>query len=733
MIKDRLVTVSMAIGGIGVIIAIILIFFYLLYVVLPLFEPARIESTVSYPIPGAAAGQTLHLAVEEYAEVSLRVGADGRVTFFDAATGRVRAEHALPGLDSSRITAFGAGDPAEAVLAAGLADGRALLFRHRYDISYPEDRRYIDPRIDYPLGAMPIAIDDAGRALVRIVAQSDSERTTIAAVTADGRLLVARFTLGQSLLGGEPRVAREVISLRVASGDVSHLALSVDQAALYVATIEGFLSYYALSDLRDARLVDQVSVVPAGVEVTVLRLAAGGISLLVGDSEGQVAQWFAVRDENNRYTLARVRRFELGGEPITAIAPEHKRKGFAAVDTAGNLGIYHTTASRTLIRKRLAEQALTHAVFSPRADVLLLLDAGGRAGLARVRNEHPEISWSALWGKVWYESRERPEFIWQSSSASNDFEPKFSLTPLAFGTLKAAFYAMLFAVPLAIAGAIYTAYFMSARMRNLVKPTIELMEALPTVILGFLAGLWLAPLVEQNLPGIFCLLLFVPASILIAAFAWHHLPVGLRHRVPAGSEAALLIPVVCAACGLAMLLSAPIEDTLFGGSMPEWLERELGVKYDQRNSLVAGFAMGFAVVPIIFSISEDAVFSVPRHLIIGSLALGATQWQTMLRVVLLTASPGIFSGVMIGLGRAVGETMIVLMATGNTPVMDFNMFQGFRALSANIAVEMPESEVDSTHYRILFLAALVLFLATFAFNTVAEIVRQRLRARYSSL
>ena len=122
-----------------------------------------------------------------------------------------------------------------------------------------------------------------------------------------------------------------------------------------------------------------------------------------------------------------------------------------------------------------------------------------------------------------------------------------------------------------------------------------------------------------------------------------------------------------------------------------------------------------------------------RQFVDASRALGATPWQTLSRVVLLTASPGIFSGVMIGLGRAVGETMIVLMSTGNTPVMDLSIFQGFRALSANIAVEMPESELNSTHYRVLFLAALVLFLTTFVFNTVAEVVRQRLRRRYGNL
>jgi phosphate transport system permease protein len=180
-------------------------------------------------------------------------------------------------------------------------------------------------------------------------------------------------------------------------------------------------------------------------------------------------------------------------------------------------------------------------------------------------------------------------------------------------------------------------------------------------------------------------------------------------------------------------LSNPVELWLFDGNMPLWLSQQLDISYDQRNSLIVGIAIGFAVIPTIFSISEDAIYGVPKHLTTGSLALGATPWQTMTRVVLLTASPGIFSAVMIGLGRAVGETMIVVMATGNTAIMDLNIFQGFRALSANIAVEMPESEVGSSHYRILFLAGLVLFIATFVVNTAAEVVRQRLRVKYSSL
>jgi phosphate transport system permease protein len=243
----------------------------------------------------------------------------------------------------------------------------------------------------------------------------------------------------------------------------------------------------------------------------------------------------------------------------------------------------------------------------------------------------------------------------------------------------------------------------------------------------------LAPTLEENLSGFFMMFMLLPVGVMVFAYAWYNLPARMLEKIPEGWEAAILIPVILLTGWFAFAISVPLETALFGETLREWFKNEWGIGYDQRNSLVVGIAMGFAVIPTIFSIAEDAIFSVPKHLTVGSLALGATTWQTMTRVVLLTASPGIFSAVMIGLGRAVGETMIVLMATGNTPVMDISVFQGLRTLAANIAVEMPESQVDSSHYRVLFLAALVLFLFTFVFNTLAEIIRQRLREKYSSL
>jgi phosphate transport system permease protein len=200
-----------------------------------------------------------------------------------------------------------------------------------------------------------------------------------------------------------------------------------------------------------------------------------------------------------------------------------------------------------------------------------------------------------------------------------------------------------------------------------------------------------------------------------------------------GSEAILYMVALVAGIWLAAELGAPFEAVAFGGSFQEWLLEATGLRYDQRNAVVVGLAMGFAVIPVIFAIAEDAFSNVPRELVSGSLALGANRWQTVTRVVLPTASPGIFSAVMIGFGRAIGETMIVLMATGNTPIMDWNPFNGFRTLSANIAVEIPEAPHGGTLYRTLFLAALLLFVLTFVLNTVAEVVRQRLRRRYSQL
>jgi len=470
--------------------------------------------------------------------------------------------------------------------------------------------------------------------------------------------------------------------------------------------------------------------VPEGERLNDVAPLLGRYSLLAADQHGRISQWFMVRGEFGQ-ELEQARHFDLEA-PARQIIPEPRRKGFAAVDAEQRLHLFYTTSSRHLARHPMAVDDVAAASIAPRSDLLLAALPDGSVQSYHLDNEHPEISWSTLWSKIWYEGYQEPVYSWQSSSAETDFEPKFSLTPLLFGTLKGAFYAMVVAVPVAIMGALYTAYFMAPAMRRIVKPGIEIMAALPTVILGFLAGLWLAPLIEANLTAVLAILVVMPIGTLVAAWAWSRLPERLT-RPFRGWYGLLVLPVILGTIWISFAIGPVLEQALFGGNVQAWILENLGLNYDQRNALVVGLAMGLAVIPTVFSIAEDAIYGVPTHLINGSLALGATPWQTLMRVVILTASPGIFSAVMIGLGRAVGETMIVLMATGNTPVMDMNIFEGMRTFAANIAVELPETEVGSTHYRILFLAAMVLFMLTFLFNTVAEVVRQRLRTRYGNL
>ncbi|MGH8035962.1 MAG: hypothetical protein ACREO9_12100, partial [Lysobacterales bacterium] len=220
-----------------------------------------------------------------------------------------------------------------------------------------------------------------------------------------------------------------------------------------------------------------------------MAMLLGGISLLVGDELGRITQLFPVRDDQNRYSLEQIRQFGDATYAIRDILPEQRRKGFLALDINNGLAIYHSTADRLVFTQSLAPQQPRAVAFSPRANGLLIEGRGGEVFMLNIRNQHPEVSIASIWQKIWYENYQGPDYVWQSSASTNESEPKFSLTPLLFGTLKAAVYAMIFAIPLALMGAAYTAYFMAPQLRQLVKPAIEIMAALPTVILGFLAGL----------------------------------------------------------------------------------------------------------------------------------------------------------------------------------------------------------------------------------------------------
>jgi len=718
-LKDRMVRYFVASGGVSVIIAILLIFFYLLYVVIPMFESAEIKENVTYTAPGE--GKTLFLGLEEQGTIGVRFTDNAHVIFFDTASGQIVADKKLD-LPASISSVASNLD----LVVLGLENGSALAVRYKFDLSYPDDVRTLTPRLEYPLGEALLPLDESGRPLTKIIIQLSEDVVGLAATTDDNRLVFARYQREESFISEEVSTELESSSEISFEQNINAIILTPDLDHLYAASDEGVLADYSLDE---DGFDDDIRKYNFKHAITQIKLLLGGSSVLVGLENGEVQQWMSVRKEGGR-ELTFIRSFHNNTQAVTSMATEQQRKGFAVADMQGGITLYYSTSQRTLASINTVNETIKTMAWSARAQNLMVVDDDEQIHLYQVHNEYPEVSWDVLWGKIWYEGYDEPDYIWQSSASTNEFEPKFSLMPLSFGTIKAAFYAMLFAVPIAILGAMFTAQFMAPRMRQTVKPAIEIMEALPTVILGFLAGLWLAPYVETHLAGVFTLLLILPLGFIFCAWLWGFVP---NKSVLEGWEAVILIPVVLFLIWLSMSLSTPVESLFFGGDMRTYMSVEWGLNYDQRNALVVGLIMGFAVIPTIFSIAEDALFSVPQHLVRGSLALGATRWQTMSSVVLPAASAGIFSAVMMGFGRAVGETMIVLMATGNTPLMDMSLFQGMRTLAANLAVEVPEAEVASTHYRVLFLAALLLFMFTFVFNTLAEIIRHRLRKKYSGL
>jgi len=737
-LKDKAAEISIGMGGISVILAICLIFFYLLYEVMPMFKPAHMSQVAQYSIPGSelvsgASSRTVYLAMEEQAEKAIRVTESGQVIFFNVQDGSIVSEKTLSLPEGVSVSSFSESAIGNHLVIAGLSDGTAVIFKHSYKMTFPDDVRVITPMIEFPYGDEPIELDNNGGAISNVVLRDSEAALFVIGLNDKNELFSSYLSKEEDFLSGDVTLEASDVIMPNLNDDVVDMRLGPDLRWLYISTAHGKLDVYDLSDHEKPLLNSRVDLTDGQYQITSLELLLGGISVLASDSSGSVSQWFMVRDENNEYSLQKIRSFNHSQSPITSVASEHRRKGFIVGDKDGHISIFNATAQRMLVDEKVADGEINHLIIAPRANFLMFENDAGQLVLWSVENEHPEVSWAALWDKVWYEGYEEADYIWQSSAANNDFEPKYSLMPLAFGTLKAAFYAMLIAAPLAICGALYTAYFMAPGLRRKVKPAIELMEALPTVILGFLAGLFFAPFMEVHLPGIFSWLLITPLSIVFFGFVWANLPASIRHKIPEGWDPLLLLPWITVVSWFCFEMSPVIEQLFFDGDMRNWLTNDLGIDFDQRNALVVGAAMGFAVIPTIFSITEDAIFSVPKHLSYGSLALGATPWQTAIRVVLPTASPGIFSALMIGMGRAVGETMIVLMATGNTPIMDVNIFEGMRTLSANIAVEMPEAEVGSSHYRILFLAAFVLFLFTFVVNTAAEFVRQRLRTKYTVL
>ena len=846
------------IGGIGVIAAVFLVFVFLASVVVPLVGRSRLEPAVSQSGAGAAADAIYRFVlVDEFLVAAAELIDGGR------ALRHFRIDPGVPDggmllqelpLFDERPTSLTYSDEG-GWLAAGFADGTIRLGQVLFETDFYEDddvparlRTLAEGEVGVlddasiqrtPIGQLrrqrleariedPVASGHTGAVLL-IDQTVRSVGPVIAMVTDDGLLRVSAVTRRRNILTG--RVTSSVRDGSAAIPDfdrdvpLSRVLVSGNADAVYVLWEDGAFVRFDTRDLRQPAVAERGDLLrDDAARLTVARFLLGRDTLLIGDSLGRVGTWFRVRDEDAATTdgllLVGAHTFDGPATPggpaaVTSIGSSSRKRMIVIGYDDGSVRSFYVTSNAFLAEARpFAGVPITAVALSPRDDAIAAVTERGFA-LLSMDSPHPEATLGSIFTRVWYEGNAEPAHVWQSSSATDTFEPKYGLVPLIFGTIKATIHSMLFGVPLAMLAAIYTSEFLHSRLRARIKPIIEMMASVPSVVLGFLAGLVFAPIAERAVPMILVAFLMIPLTCLAGGYLFQLLPdrtaiILSRYRI---------LFVLLGALPLGLLLSrlaGPVaERALFAGDIKLWLDGQIGTgtggwailllpltglatvwflsrslaprlrvvyrrlparqvalleilklvaavavaggsallggyllealgldsrgsfpvvgpvlgTYVQRNSLVVGFVMGFAIIPIIYTIADDALRSVPEHLRSASLAAGATPWQTAVRVIVPTAMSGLFSAVMIGLGRAVGETMIVLMAAGNTPILEMNLFNGFRTLAANIAVELPEAVVGSTHYRILFLTALTLFVMTFVVNTIAESVRQRFRRR----
>ncbi len=307
-------------------------------------------------------------------------------------------------------------------------------------------------------------------------------------------------------------------------------------------------------------------------------------------------------------------------------------------------------ARRRQIREKVIGGVITAIAFTGIAALVLILVFVAKEALALFLEEEArkEASLAKMFLPQVVRQGRPATFMWQPVSSV----PKVSMIPLFIGTLKTTLISMLVAVPVGVAGALYAAEFAPRKLREFIKPIIELLAGIPSVVLGFFA---------------------------------------------------------------LMVLATVLQDTF-------------GTTY-RLNALVAGLGLSLAIVPVIFTVSEDALTSVPRSYREASLALGATPWETAWKVVLPAAAPGILAACVLGFGRAIGETMIVLMASGNAAVVSASLTDSVRSMSATIAAEMGEVVVGSPHYSLLFFIGVELFFFTFILNMIASVWTKKVLKR----
>jgi phosphate transport system permease protein len=744
---DSFMSKFITVGGLSVIAAVLLILIFIGKEVIPLLEEAKVDHIETIELPKV---DIEHIAVDEWTALPTLI-TKSSVYLINREKNNEITNKEFKTHNNSPITAIDY-DQERQLIVLGNDQGFISLVEFKYYKEFLdeyENGRQKSKTI-FELSQKPyLEFSEEGAKIVKIAANQSASRKIVAGVTEkDGKQKLLVVTLKQSVdlfgnISDDLAVDEKLDFTKYITGKIQDVLISSQADSILVYTDKNEVFSFRT---KENKIAFAQKFKPfkgeESKEIVSMNYLFGSSTVIFSNKTGRFLGYTIYKPSEDMprvYGLTKVTLDDLeGGAEV--FCRSLRNKSFL-VSNGNNIKLMYST-SESVNWSDTLDYDVKHSIISGKYDRMLLVDDENNLNIFKLSDPHPEASLKTYFTKVWYEGQAEPKFLWSSTGGTEEAEKQLSMMPLIFGTLKATFYAMLFAMPIAILAAIYTSQFLPPSWKTIIKPLMEVMASLPSVIIGFLAALILAPAIEDKVPSIALVILSVPIAALVVGYAWNFLPPKIRYKCTEGMEFVIFAPVLIIVTCIAWNMGPVIESWFFTVidsqgreivSFSRWWSESLGMEYTQKNAMIVGFAMGFAVIPIIFTIAEDSLSNVPKSLTSASLALGASRWQTTWRVVLPTASAGIFSACMIGLGRAVGETMIVLCAAGGTGLMEMNIFNGMRTLSLNLATELPEAAKQGTLYRTLFLGALILFVLTFVINTFAEIIRQHIRNKYKTV
>ena len=749
LFMDKFMSKFITVGGLSVIAAVLLILVFIGKEVVPLLQEADVRHQSTIKLPDVDFSE---IAVDEWSTLPALITKDS-LYFVDLQQGNKIHREEYKRDNGAEITAARYIQEKQVVCLGNKSGKFSILelnYKKKFLDEYENGRQKSLTIYELKQGEyLPLSNNVKDKIIDIRYTKTETKQIVAGIVERDGkrRLLLVSLKQAVDIFGepsGEVEVAQRVDLTEDVDGNISHLLLSTQADTLLAATDDG--KVYSFRKSGDKLLYNQTFEPFKGEDSNIIAsmdYLFGSGTVIFTNPKGRMVGFSIYKPSDGRpqvfgKTKSAFPNLEGGGAQF--FATSLRNKSFIT-GNGKNISLRYST-HESVNWKATVDFETTNALISGKYDRILFADKEKNLHIYSLSDPHPEAGMRAYFSKIWYEGQSEPLYKWESTGGTEEKEKMLSMMPLIFGTLKATFYAMMFAVPIALLAALYTSQFLPPSFKTIVKPLMEVMASLPSVIIGLLAAITLAPLVEHKVPSIIMLILMVPASALLMGVFWQKLPPSLRFKCKPGLEFLFFLPVMLVVCYVAWNLGPVVESIFFTvkdvngnevANFAYWWTGTTGLEYTQKNAMVVGFSMGFAVIPIIFTISEDSLSNVPKSLTSASLALGASRWQTTWKVVLPTASAGIFSACMIGLGRAVGETMIVLCAAGGTGLMEMNIFNGMRTLSINLATELPEAAKDGTLYRSLFLGALILFLITFVVNTIAEVIRQHIRNKYKTI